>query len=240
MANYPVEVRILPLQLNKPSVLIYWRVFEFYIRLVLFFFFSALFSFFFFFFFPSFLAYFCRFMGQKKLQRFAEVLTFPNVLQYPENIQGTWKTFFHNANPITLELACGKGEYAVGLGRLFPERNFLGLILKATAFGWAPKRPCRRILPMWASCAPRSIVLELILPRAKCRRSGLTFPDPQLRTSKAGKRLTSTQIPAFIPANNETGRYCSPENRFAQFVPFYQMGDRTVRSAGYRGYRQCI
>jgi len=69
-------------------------------------------------------------MGQKKLQRFAEVSTFPNVLQYPENTTGNWKNFFHNTNPITLELACGKGEYAVGLGRLFSDRNFLGVDLK--------------------------------------------------------------------------------------------------------------
>src|SRR5690242_11897619 len=69
-------------------------------------------------------------MGQKKLIRFAELKTFPNVLQYPEGMAGAWKHFFHNENAITLELACGKGEYAVGLGRLFPHRNFLGVDLK--------------------------------------------------------------------------------------------------------------
>ena len=71
------------------------------------------------------LFYICGLMGQKKLQRFAELETFPNVLQYPEGMAGKWKEFFHNAHPITLELACGKGEYAVGLGRLFPDRNYI-------------------------------------------------------------------------------------------------------------------
>ena len=55
-------------------------------------------------------------MGQKKLERFAEIRTFNNVLEYPENMQGNWKTFFKNNQPLTLELACGKGEYALGLG----------------------------------------------------------------------------------------------------------------------------
>ena len=55
-------------------------------------------------------------MGQKKLIRFEELKTFSNVLQFPKNIPGKWKKHFHNDNPITLELACGKGEYAVGLG----------------------------------------------------------------------------------------------------------------------------
>ena len=55
-------------------------------------------------------------MGQKKLIRFQEIETFSNVLQYPKDMQGKWNDYFKNDNPITLELACGKGEYAVGLG----------------------------------------------------------------------------------------------------------------------------
>jgi tRNA G46 methylase TrmB len=66
-------------------------------------------------------------MGQKKLIRFAELKTFSNVLQYPEAMNGKWKEFFHNDNPITLELACGKGEYAVGLGQLYPQKNLIGI-----------------------------------------------------------------------------------------------------------------
>src|SRR6187402_2143475 len=69
-------------------------------------------------------------MAQKKLQRFAEIRTFTNVLEYPQQMQGKWASFFKNNNPITLELACGKGEYAVGLGQLYPDRNFLGVDLK--------------------------------------------------------------------------------------------------------------
>ena len=52
-------------------------------------------------------------MGQKKLQRFAEIRTFHNVLEYPQQMQGKWSAFFQNNHPLTLELACGKGEYAV-------------------------------------------------------------------------------------------------------------------------------
>ena len=45
-------------------------------------------------------------------------------------MQGKWKEFFKNENPITLELACGRGEYAVGLANLFPEKNFIGVDVK--------------------------------------------------------------------------------------------------------------
>ncbi|HKG69682.1 MAG TPA: methyltransferase domain-containing protein, partial [Segetibacter sp.] len=69
-------------------------------------------------------------MGEKKLQRFAEIKTFTNVLEYPKEMKGRWKKFFQNSNPVTLELACGKGEYAVELGRLHPEKNLIGLDIK--------------------------------------------------------------------------------------------------------------
>ncbi len=69
-------------------------------------------------------------MGHKKLVKFRALETFKNVLQYPEDIKGRWKDFFNNSNPLTLELACGKGEYSVGLGRTNKDRNFIGIDIK--------------------------------------------------------------------------------------------------------------
>ena len=60
-------------------------------------------------------------MAQKKLKRFGEIKTFSNVLEYPENMKGKWNDFFKNNNPISLELACGKGEYTTGLAQMYPE-----------------------------------------------------------------------------------------------------------------------
>ena len=69
-------------------------------------------------------------MGHKKLIRFQAIDTYSNVLQYPEGMKGNWKSFFKNDNPITLELACGRGEYSVNLGRENKNRNFLGVDIK--------------------------------------------------------------------------------------------------------------
>ncbi len=69
-------------------------------------------------------------MGQKKLIRFEAIKHFSNVLEYPQDMKGKWKDFFKNDAPVTLELACGKGEYAVGLGRLYADRNFIGIDIK--------------------------------------------------------------------------------------------------------------
>ena len=78
-------------------------------------------------------------MGKGKLQKFAEMETFSNVFQYPfsviENVpfemKGHWREqYFHNDNPIVLELGCGKGEYTVELARLYPQVNFIGVDIK--------------------------------------------------------------------------------------------------------------
>jgi tRNA (guanine-N7-)-methyltransferase len=66
-----------------------------------------------------------------KLQKFAEVTSFDNCFEYSKAMKGKWKTdYFKNDNPITVELACGKGEYTVGLAERFPDRNFIGIDVK--------------------------------------------------------------------------------------------------------------
>jgi tRNA (guanine-N7-)-methyltransferase len=129
-------------------------------------------------------------MGQKKLQRFEELKTFPNVLQYPQGMAGKWKDFFHNDHPIILELACGKGEYAVGLGRLFPEKNFLGIDLKGNRI-WVGARKAlqENLVNVGFLRTQIDKIAEYFVP-GEVSDIWLTFPDPQLRTSKARKRLT--------------------------------------------------
>lgn len=129
-------------------------------------------------------------MGQKKLQRFAEIATFPNVLQYPKEMPGKWAAFFHNDNPITLELACGKGEYAVGLGRLFRNRNFLGVDLKGNRLWVGAKKALAEDLTNVGFLRTQIDQIASYFAPGEVQEIWLTFPDPQLRTSRAKKRLT--------------------------------------------------
>ena len=129
-------------------------------------------------------------MGQKKLIRFAELLTFPNVLQYPKGMAGKWNEFFGNGSPITLELACGKGEYTVGLARLFPGRNFIGIDLKGNRIWVGARTSIKEKLDNVAFVRSHIDKLsDLFLP-GEVEEIWLPFPDPQLRASKAKKRLT--------------------------------------------------
>jgi tRNA (guanine-N7-)-methyltransferase len=129
-------------------------------------------------------------MGQKKLQRFAEIRTFRNVLEYPLHMQGKWSSFFHNNHPVTLELACGKGEYAVGLGRMHPERNFLGIDLKGNRIWVGAKKALEENLNNVAFVRSQIDKIDQYFEKGEVAEIWITFPDPQLRTSRAKKRLT--------------------------------------------------
>jgi tRNA (guanine-N7-)-methyltransferase len=129
-------------------------------------------------------------MGQKKLIRFAELKTFSNVLQYPEDMKGKWKESFHNDNPIILELACGKGEYAVGLGQLHPQKNFIGIDQKGNRIWVGAKKALQLRLANVAFLRIQiDCITEYFAPN-EVEEIWITFPDPQLRTGKAKKRLT--------------------------------------------------
>lgn len=129
-------------------------------------------------------------MAQKKLQRFAEIRTFPNVLEYPQDMQGRWSIFFNNDNPITLELACGKGEYAIGLGRLHSGRNFLGIDLKGNRIWVGAKKALAEQLSNVGFLRSHIDKITGYFKKGEISEIWITFPDPQLRTSRAKKRLT--------------------------------------------------
>jgi tRNA (guanine-N7-)-methyltransferase len=129
-------------------------------------------------------------MPHKKLIRFAELETFPNVLQFPKNIKGKWHEFFKNENPITLELACGKGEYAVGLARLYPEKNFIGIDIKGNRMWVGAKKALQENLNNAAFLRTEIDRINEYFKKNEVHDIWITFPDPQLRKSKAKKRLT--------------------------------------------------
>jgi tRNA (guanine-N7-)-methyltransferase len=129
-------------------------------------------------------------LGQKKLIRFAELLTFSNVLQYPEGMKGAWKQHFGNTHPITLELACGKGEYALGLAQLYADRNFIGVDQKGNRLWVGAKKALAQGLSNVAFLRIQIDRLLEFFEKEEVKEIWITFPDPQLRLSKDKKRLT--------------------------------------------------
>lgn len=146
-------------------------------------------------------------MGQKKLIRFSELETFPNVLQYPENTRGNWHTIFPRKSRITLELACGKGEYAVGMGRLFPDRNFLGVDVKGNRLWVGAKTALKEALNNVFFLRTQIDRIHSYFEKGEVQDIWLTFPDPHLRISRSKKRLTHPNFLRKYQQFLEAGSY---------------------------------
>lgn len=129
-------------------------------------------------------------MAQKKLKRFAEIKSFTNVLEYPENISGKWNEYFKNDYPLTLELACGKGEYATGLAQICPKKNFIGVDIKGNRIWVGAKYALDNCLQNVTFLRTQIHKIDTYFSKNEVEEIWITFPDPQLRISKANKRLT--------------------------------------------------
>jgi tRNA (guanine-N7-)-methyltransferase len=140
-------------------------------------------------------------VSKGKLFKFAEMETFPNVLQpafekvfkKDHELKGNWnKVFFKNSHPITLELGCGKGEYTVGMAQMFPERNFIGIDIKGARIWKGAKMALQEELSNVAFLRTRIDFITSFFASNEIDEIWITFPDPQLK--KDLKKLTSSRF----------------------------------------------
>lgn len=137
-------------------------------------------------------------MGKDKLRKFSEIDTFPNVYQLHlgKVMKGKWaEDHFKNTQPIVLELACGKGEYAVNLAKLFPEKNFIGVDLKGNRIWRGARTGVDEGIQNLAFLRIQiEDILEFFAP-GEIDEIWITFADPQPQESREKKRLT---FPGFL------------------------------------------
>ena len=142
-------------------------------------------------------------MGKGKLAKFADMETYENVFQYPfsviENVpfemKGRWhEQYFHNQNPIVLELGCGKGEYTVELARLYPQMNFIGVDIKGARMWTGATQALADGLKNVAFLRTNIEIIDRFFAQDEVQEIWLTFSDPQMKNPR--KRLTSTYFMA--------------------------------------------
>ena len=112
------------------------------------------------------------------------------MLENPENMSGQWTNFFKNNNPLTLELACGKGEYTVGLSAMHANRNFLGVDVKGNRIYVGAKKTLESGQSNAAFLRTQIDRIHTYFTRDEVAEIWLTFPDPQLGHGNIKKRLT--------------------------------------------------
>ena len=138
-------------------------------------------------------------MGQGKLAKSADLASYPHVFEYPYSVvdnvpfelKGKWgESFFKNDHPIVLELGCGRGEYTVGLGRLFPEKNFIGVDIKGARMWTGATESLREGMKNVAFLRTNIEIIDRFFGANEVSEIWLTFSDPQMK--KPTKRLTSS------------------------------------------------
>lgn len=143
-------------------------------------------------------------MGSKnKLKRFKENETFSNVIQPTReeitnkefHLKGKWaKEFFKNDLSIVLELGCGKGEYSVGLAKMYPEKNFLGIDIKGARFWRGAKTAVEEEMNNVGFLRTQIELIDLIFAENEVDEIWITFPDPQIKYKRTKHRLTNTEF----------------------------------------------
>lgn len=140
-------------------------------------------------------------MSKNKLKRFQEIGEFSNVIELSdfdsdeEKPRGRWHDdVFGNDNPITLELACGKGEYTLGLAHLNPDRNYVGIDIKGARIWKGAKRALQREMNNVRFLRIYIDHLAEYFSPGEVDEIWITFPDPYLKPSNSSKRLTSPKF----------------------------------------------
>lgn len=136
---------------------------------------------------------------KNKLERFRIVAERDNVLERGKDIflkiKGNWcSDYFKNSNPITVELACGRGEYTIGLAEKFPQRNHVGVDIKGDRIwkgsGWAIEKNLKNV----GFLRTNVLMLMDFFQPGEIDELWITFPDPRPRKRDVKRRLTNPRF----------------------------------------------
>ena len=135
-------------------------------------------------------------MSRSKQVRFEKNVKAKNLLQPGkegfDTIKGNWKKeFFKNDKPITLEMGCGRGEYTVGLARIFPERSFLGIDIKGSRICSGSQIALEEGIENVGFLRTHILFLSELFENNEVDEIWVTFPDPRPKDRDIRKRLIS-------------------------------------------------
>lgn len=136
---------------------------------------------------------------KSKLKRFEIIAHRENVIEPGKelfnHIKGNWRRdYFKNDHPLIVELACGRGEYSVGMAQLFPDKNFLGVDMKGDRIWKGSTWAVERNLSNVGFLRTQILNIEGFLEPAEVDEIWLTFPDPRPRKRDVKRRLTSPRF----------------------------------------------
>lgn len=149
---------------------------------------------------------------KRKQERFRIIEERDNVIERTKEIydvmKGQWRQgYFKNNNPITLELACGRGEYSVNLAKLFPDKNFIGVDIKGERIWKGSTDALEQNLKNVAFLRTPILLIENFFEPGEVDEIWITFPDPRPRKRDIKRRLTSPRYIEIYKRLVKTGSY---------------------------------
>jgi tRNA (guanine-N7-)-methyltransferase len=157
-------------------------------------------------------------MGKAKMFKIRSIDNFSNVYQNPHftnpvlinhageelSLKGKWQTdVFKNTNPIVLELACGKGDYALALAQKYPNKNFIGIDSKGARIFTGSKTALEQNLSNVAFARMRIENITNFFALGEIDEIWITFPDPFPKLGDVKRRLSA---PGFIKRYRQIGK----------------------------------
>ncbi|MCC9135283.1 tRNA (guanosine(46)-N7)-methyltransferase TrmB [Pontibacter silvestris] len=138
-------------------------------------------------------------MGRSKLAKFAAIAERENVVQEGDELygklSGKWRDiYFENNNPVILEIGCGRGEYTIGMARLFPDKNFIGADIKGARIWKGSTMAVEEELDNVAFLRTFVERIDENFANGEVDEIWVTFPDPRPRDRDIKRRLTSPRF----------------------------------------------
>ena len=177
-------------------------------------------------------------MAKRKLQKYAELASFKNVIQPGweelENgfyLKGKWaKGYFNNEHPVILELGCGKGEYTVNLAKQFPLKNFIGIDKKGARLWKGSGQALDTGLQNAVFIRANAESLPLLFGKGELSEIWLTFPDPQPKRKQEKKRLTN---PSFLKLYKQVLKKYGIIHLKTDNIPLFDYTLEKIKEEGY-------
>ncbi len=184
-------------------------------------------------------------MGKAKTPKLNELATFPNVFQRiglnepnltdhegtVHDFKGKWHEYFQNENDITLELACGKGDYTLALARMFPNRNFIGVDIKGPRIWKGAKIALQEGIANVAFIRIQIEHLQFYFAENEVSEIWITFPDPFPTKRQAKKRLT---FPRFLKLYQNVCKPASTIHLKTDDGPLFESSIEFIEGEGYK------
>ena len=112
------------------------------------------------------------------------------VVEKPEESKGKWTERFEKAQPLHIEIGCGKGRFIIEMAKRYPEINFIGIELQTSVIVSALEKQIEEQLPNLQLMQVNAMDLREYFEAGEVDRIYLTFSDPWPKNRHEKRRLT--------------------------------------------------